>query len=137
MKWKRLFLYGPGTFFTMMRFWLPDSHPWENKVSLIGIVLLFIGEAIYFKTRTKEEETQDLENERLGKIKLAKAYDAVTNVVPLTEKAIGKKLDDIIQKSKDVKQTPAEQIRELALLKDEGAISEEEFDNAKKKILAG
>lgn len=118
-----------------MRWRLPENHPLENVYSIIGIALMLLGEFIYRKVRSKEEETLDTKIEKEGRVNLAKAYDAVTNVVPNTEKVVGKKLDDLISKSKESAQTSAEKIRELSLLKDEGVITEDEFKEAKKKIL--
>jgi hypothetical protein len=135
MKFKKALFFIPGLVFIIMRWLLPDNHPLENIFSIVGIVLMLLGEFIYRKVRSKEEEALDTNLEKEGRVNLAKAYDVVTNIVPSTEKAVGKKLDELINKSKESTQTSAEKIKELSILKDEGVITEDEFKDAKKKIL--
>lgn len=133
MNFKRFFFMLPGFAVWLYTFSIQYT-PLKHKMYLVMFVLYGIGEGLYRLFRTKEDKDLDEAIQLKQKQLFVKTVETVSNPVPVAEKKIGKTLKSFIDKA-DSDQSPGDKIRELDSLFKNGVITEEEFKQAKAKIL--
>jgi hypothetical protein len=130
---KRLIFVGPGALIMIVS----ANHP-MMKYKLIGLavggVLAGIGHLIWSKFLTKKDKEFIKDQQRTVVNVADKLSNPKENILNPLEKKLAQGAKKFLQKA-DENTSPAEKIRELNSLKEDGIISEEEFSEAKEKLL--
>jgi hypothetical protein len=99
-----------------------------------AILLYGIGWLVYrYLLRTKSDEQLDKEVAAKSEAAFQSGIDNAANIIPNTQVKLANALQSLLSKADN--KSPADKIRELDLLKTEGVITEDEFKQAKAKLL--
>lgn len=133
MNYKRLLVAIPGLIVWFTTFGM-DNGPAKYKRYALMLVLYGTGGLFYkFILKTKKDEALDKEIIANNEARFQTGINKAANLIPDMEVRAANVLQGLLAKADN--KSPADKIRELDLLKTQGVISEEEFKNAKAKIL--
>ena len=133
MNYKRVLIALPGLFvwFLGMRV---DDKVLKYKCYGLAILLYGIGWLAYrYILRTKSDEQLDKQVIARNEAAFQAGIDKAASIIPNAQVKAANALQSLLSKADN--KSPADKIRELDLLKSEGIISEDEFKQAKAKIL--
>ena len=133
MNYKRVLIALPGLFvwFLGMRV---DDKALKYKCYGLAIVLYGIGWLIYkYLLRSKSDEQLDKAIIARNEAAFQSGIDKAASIIPNAQVKAANALQSLLSKADN--KSPADRIRELDLLRSEGVITEDEFKQAKAKLL--
>jgi hypothetical protein len=133
VNYKRLLIVLPGLLVWFLGMGVND-RVLKYKYYGFAILLYGIGWLVYrYLLRTKSDEQLDKEVAAKSEAAFQSGIDNAANIIPNTQVKLANALQSLLSKADN--KSPADKIRELDLLKTEGVITEDEFKQAKAKLL--
>lgn len=133
MNYKRVLIVIPGLIVWFLGMGVNDKVL-KYKYYGFAIVLYGFGWLVYrYILRNNSDEQLDKKILAKSEAAFQSGIDKAANIIPNTQVKAANALQSLLSKADN--KSPADKIRELDLLKTEGVITEDEFKQAKAKLL--
>ena len=133
MNYKRILIGLPGLIVWFLGMGVNDKAL-KYKYFGFAIALYGVGWLVYrYLLRSKSDEQLDSEILAKNEAAFQSSIDKAASIIPNAQVKAANALQSLLSKADN--KSPADKIRELDLLKTEGVITEDEFKQAKAKLL--